>query len=309
MDAMYGPDDNDPWSLAQIGKTPNGGYAQYAVDSNALKGAVFGIPYHIWWSTVAGVRAPGNEAKLLARIDQLKRAGATIINITEPLPFADDIQNAYGWGDAQGTPYWLQSARHLNVDLYNGYTEWLQRVSWPNRTASDLPMENLGDLVVWNNQNNATTGALGGAYPWKSGQDGLVAAVATGGVRDARYWRAWCKCALLSGYDASKTPLTLTDWRLSRSQACIDGAYRYKTSKGSVIQLDALLIPNVGGGGASSSMSSVVDAAQYPAITIPIGRSIHRPSVVGRRLTGITRCRWLQRPNRPGNMGHCILRA
>lgn len=193
LDAIYGPDDADPWSLAQVGKTPDGGYAQYATNSSALKGAVFGIPYHIWWSTIAGLRAPGNEAKFLARLEQLKQAGATIVNMTAPLPYSDDIQNAYGWGDAVGTPYWLQSQLYLNVDLYNGYTEWLQNLTWPNGTAGGLPLNNLGDLVVWNNQNNATTGALGGAYPWKSGQDALIAGVATAGVRDTHYWTAWCK--------------------------------------------------------------------------------------------------------------------
>lgn len=190
LDAMYGVDENDPWSVLQTGKTPPAGHAQFATDSSALSGAVFGIPYHIWWSTVAGIRAPGNEAKFLERIEQLKQAGVTIINITEPLPYADEIQNAYGWGDAANTPYWLQSARYLNVDLYNGYTEWLQKISWPKGRREELPLENLGDLVVWNNQNNDSTGALGGAYPWKSGQDALVAAVATSGIRSDRYWTA-----------------------------------------------------------------------------------------------------------------------
>ncbi|KAK3641210.1 hypothetical protein LTR56_011450 [Elasticomyces elasticus] len=251
LDVMYGPDDDDPWSLGQVGKTPDAGYAQFATNSSALNGAVFGIPYHIWWSTIGGLRAPGNEAKFLARLEQLKQAGATIVNITEPLPYADEIQNAYGWGDAVNTTYWLQSARVLNVDLYNGYTEWLQQISWPNGTTGNLPLEHLGDLVVWNNVNNATTGALGGAYPWRSGQDALIAAVATGGVRDARYWRAWY-------------------WRLARSQACVDGAYAYKAPNGSTLPLDAVLIPNVASGGASSSIASVVDAAQYPAISVPI---------------------------------------
>lgn len=207
LDAIYGPDDTDPWSLAQVGKIPDGGYAQSATNSSALKGAVFGIPYHIWWSTIAGLRAPGNEAKFLARLDQLKQAGATIVNMTAPLPYSDDIQNAYGWGDAVNTSYWLASARYLNVDLYNGYTEWLQGISWPNGTSGGLPLENLGDLVVWNNQNNKTTGALGGAYPWKSGQDALVAAVATQGVRDARYWRGWCKCPTILPFETTRPSL------------------------------------------------------------------------------------------------------
>ena len=70
--------------------------------------------------------------------------------------------------------------------------------------------------------------------------------------------------------------------------ACIDGGYVYTNGNGTAIELDALLIPNVGGGGASSSFSSVLDvsyihcssrsfsdtirvqAATYPGITIPI---------------------------------------
>lgn len=251
LDAMYGVDENDPWSIAQTGKTPKDGYAQFATDETALKGAVFGIPYHIWWSTSMAIRTPGHEAMYMARLAQLEKAGATIINITEPLPYAYEIQNQYGWGDAIETPYWLQSYRYLDPDLYNGYTEWLQKISWPNGRAGELPMETLGDMVVWNQQNNASTGALGGGYPWKSGQDELVAAVATAGKRDARYWKAWY-------------------WRLSRSQACIDGAYIYTFPNGTTIQLDAVLIPNAGGGATSPSIMSVLDAAQYPGITIPM---------------------------------------
>lgn len=136
-------------------------------------------------------------------------------------------------------------------NLYNGYTEWLEKISWPNGLARELPMENLGDMVVWNQQNNASTGALGGAYPWKSGQDELVAAVATAGKRDARYWKAWY-------------------WRLSRSQACIDGAYSYTFPSGTTIQFDAVLIPSAGGGSTSPSIMSVLGSAQYPGITLPM---------------------------------------
>lgn len=122
---------------------------------------------------------------------------------------------------------------------------------------------------MWNQQNNATTGALGGAYPWKSGQDALVAAVATGGLRDDRYWRALCEYVVLHPWTSANY---YEVWRQSRSKACIDSAYSqtFTTSNGTAVKLDALLVPNVGGGGASSSMSSVVDAAQYPAITIPV---------------------------------------
>ena len=94
-------------------------------------------------STTAGIRAPGNEAKLLARLDQLKAAGATIINMIEPLPYAYEIQNACGWGEALNTPYEYSSYRYLDVDLYNGYTEWPQQMSWLDGVPGGRPMESL----------------------------------------------------------------------------------------------------------------------------------------------------------------------
>ena len=72
-------------------------------------------------------------------------------------------------------------------------SDWLQnKITWPGgrNDTTDLPLNNLGDLVVWNAQHNASTGALGGHFPWNSGQDQLIAAVATAGVRDQRYYTA-----------------------------------------------------------------------------------------------------------------------
>ena len=57
------------------------------------------------------------------------------------------------------------------------------------------------------------------------------------------------------------------DWRQSRSMACIDGGYVYTNGNGTSVELDALLIPNVGGGGASSSFSSVLDVSCYSALS------------------------------------------
>ncbi|KAJ6558480.1 amidase family protein [Mycena vulgaris] len=230
LDAMYGVDEEDDKTFAQIGHTPAGGYAAFAADKSALAGAVFGIPYQVWWSTVAGFRAPGNADKLLARLTQLKEAGATIINITEPLPYVDEIQNRFGWGDAVNTSWALASQRYLLVDMYNSYSQYMSELTWPNRsTAATLaPMRNLGDLV-----------------------DALVGAVATGGIRDDIYWNA-----LL--------------WRQARARAAIDGGYVHTFENGTTITLDGLLIPNLGGGGASSAIASVPAAAGYPAITVPV---------------------------------------
>lgn len=81
----------------------------------------------------------------MKRIQEIKDAGATIINITTPIPhiyeistslyasvYADcQIQNAYGWGDAVGTPANVSSNRALLVDLAAGYAAWLAEATFP----------------------------------------------------------------------------------------------------------------------------------------------------------------------------------
>lgn len=44
LDAIYGADPRDNHTSAQVGHTPNGGYAQFLTDRNALKGRQFGLP-------------------------------------------------------------------------------------------------------------------------------------------------------------------------------------------------------------------------------------------------------------------------
>jgi amidase len=79
LDAMYGVDDRDNYTLAQIGKTPQGGYAQFLSDKSVLQGAVFGLPWASFWA----LNDPGQNADLLELVNLIKGAGATIINGTE----------------------------------------------------------------------------------------------------------------------------------------------------------------------------------------------------------------------------------
>ncbi|CAK4033076.1 Hypothetical predicted protein [Lecanosticta acicola] len=86
----------------------------------------------------------------MRRLEQFPQAGANSIHITEPLPSAYEIQNKYNWGDAINTPYWLQTYTDFNMDMYNGYAEWLQKVSWLNDRIGELSLETLGGMVVSN---------------------------------------------------------------------------------------------------------------------------------------------------------------
>lgn len=49
LDAIYGEDARDNYTLAQRGNTPRGGYAQYLSKSDCLKDATFGIPWNSFW--------------------------------------------------------------------------------------------------------------------------------------------------------------------------------------------------------------------------------------------------------------------
>lgn len=79
LDAMHGVDERDNYTLAQIGHTPEGGYAQFLTDKSALRGAVFGLPWDSFWA----LNEPGQNENLLELLALIESAGATIINGTE----------------------------------------------------------------------------------------------------------------------------------------------------------------------------------------------------------------------------------
>ena len=92
LDNIYGVDSRDNYTAAQIGKTPVGGFTQFLDNKEALKGAVFGLPWESFWVFAD----PFQQAQLLELIDLIERAGATIINGTE-LPNYETIVSPDGW--------------------------------------------------------------------------------------------------------------------------------------------------------------------------------------------------------------------
>ena len=92
LDAIYGVDERDNYTLAQTGKTPEKGYAQYLSKADALKGMKFGIPYASLWHL-----ADQEQLDVLnAMVEMIKEAGATVVNGTE-LPYAAEIVSPDGW--------------------------------------------------------------------------------------------------------------------------------------------------------------------------------------------------------------------
>lgn len=92
LDGIYGIDPLDNYTLGQTGKTPTGGYTQFLTDKQALKGAVFGLPWQSFWA----LADPAQQAQLLDLIDLIREAGATVINGTE-LPDYQTIVSPTGW--------------------------------------------------------------------------------------------------------------------------------------------------------------------------------------------------------------------
>ena len=92
LDAIYGVDQRDNYTAAQVGKTPSGGYAQYISNSTALKGMKFGIPWKSFWA----LADPEQLDVLLGIVQLIKQAGATIVNGTE-LPHYKTIVSPDYW--------------------------------------------------------------------------------------------------------------------------------------------------------------------------------------------------------------------
>jgi amidase len=256
LDAIYGVDERDNYTLAQTGKTPDTGYAQYLSKAGALKGMKFGVPYASLWSL-----ADQEQLDVLNdMVQMIKDAGAIVVNGTE-LPHANEIVSPDGWnwyvftkstlgridvltcmrrdyGTTRGYPN-ESSYSYIKVDFYNNIATYLSEVS-------NTDMKSLEDIVQYNIDNVGTEGGTPGIQPaFGSGQDGFIASLESKGIQNETYWQALAFCQ-----------------RTTREEG-IDAAL----SNGGD-QLDALLIP-------PDVAQSVQVAAQagYPIITVPA--SVH----------------------------------
>lgn len=92
LDAMYGPDPRDNYTLAQMGKTPKKGYVDFLSENETLRNLTFGIPWNSFW-----VYADEEQLDVsLDMVELIKQAGATIVNHTELLDYKT-IVSPDGW--------------------------------------------------------------------------------------------------------------------------------------------------------------------------------------------------------------------
>jgi amidase len=237
FDAIYGVDARDNYTLAQQGKTPDGGYLQFLTDRSSLRNATFGLPWSSFW-----VYADEEQKfQLLSIITLIEGAGGTVINNTE-LPNYKTIVSPDGWDwDYGSTRGYANESEYtvVKVDFYNNIKQYLSELENTN-------IRSLEDIVAYNYANDGTEGG----NPWPlgipgfySGQDGFLASLDSKGLMNETYYQA----------------LAFTQ-RSTREEG-IDAALANNGRP-----LDALLVPpDVG------QTYQIAAQAGYPMITLPAG--------------------------------------
>lgn len=237
LDAIYGIDIRDNYTLAQKGLTPKDGYAQFLANGDALKGAVFGLPWKSFW--VLGDTTQITQLEEFLAL--IKSAGATIVNGTELGHYQDTVPpTGWNWDYGSTRGYANESEyTYVKVDFYNNLRDYLAEVN-------NTKIKSVEDLVQYNIDNYGSEGGLPGIHPaFGSGQDGLLASLESKGIMNEAYFQALEYCR-----------------RTTREEG-IDAALKYKGRT-----LDGLLVP-------PDVAQSIQIAAQagYPAITLPAGTS------------------------------------
>jgi amidase len=248
LDAIYGPDPRDNYTLVQ--QAPKGGYAQFLSNKDALRGAKFGLPWLSFWQYAS----ENQRQQLLELIGLIESAGATIINGTE-LPYWQTIVSPDGWNwDYGGTRGYPNESEYtyVKVDFYNDIAAYLAEL---NNTS----IRSLEDIVQYNIDNVGSEGGVPGVHPaFASGQDGFNASLATGGIMNETYWEALAFCH-----------------RTTREEGIDAALFNNGTN------LTALLVPpDVG------QTYQIAAQAGYPMITLPAGVSPNTGMPFGLALMG-----------------------
>ncbi|CAD6589866.1 MAG: hypothetical protein ASARMPRED_004296 [Alectoria sarmentosa] len=233
LDVIYGVDVRDNFTLAQVGKTPDGAYSQFLTNSDALQNATFGLPWQSFWA----LASEEQQVSLLGLIEAITRAGATVINGTE-LPNYQTIVSPDGWNWDYGTPRGYPNESeftYVKVDFYNNIKTYLAELQ-------NTAIKSLDDIVQYNYDNDGTEGGTPNVQPaFASGQDSFLASLATNGIMNSTYYEALSFCQRSAREDG------------------IDAALRNNGK-----HLSALLVPPD-----VAQTYQIAAQAGYPMITLP----------------------------------------
>lgn len=184
FDAIYGIDERDNYTLAQEGKTPEGGYAQFLSTKEILKGATFGLPWNSFWALADDEQRESLEQL----INLITSAGATIVNNTEITDY-ETIVSPDGWDWDYGTTRGYPNESEytvVKVDFYNNINTYLSELK-------NTDIKTFEDIIAFNYDNDGTEGG----HPWPlgtaafySGQDGFLASLESKGIKDETYLQA-----------------------------------------------------------------------------------------------------------------------
>ncbi|XP_044723847.1 amidase domain-containing protein [Hirsutella rhossiliensis] len=249
--AIYGSDKLDPYTeLQSTLHIPEKSFEKLLSTKEILKEAKFGIPWQSFWR----LTDPETRDVLLIVINLLKTCGAEIYNMTE-IKAHESIISPEGWDwDFNGTSDKGSEYSVVKVDFYNNINQYLDRLLYS-------PMRSLRDIVEYNRRYSGSEGGFPNAHPaFPSGQDGLEAALATGGIQDAAYNDA-------------------LNFRQGSARDGIDAALQHEGK-----QLNGLLVPLEPG-----QSYKIAAQAGSPMITLPAG--VHKESGMGIGL-GIMQAAW-----------------
>lgn len=237
LDAIYGLDPRDNYTLAQAGQTPLNGYMPFLSNRHALLNATFGLPWSSFWVYADTEQ----QTLLLSLLSTIEDAGGTVINNTE-LPSHETVISPNGWnwdyGSTRGYPNESEYTV-VKVDFYNNIKTYLSELENTN-------IKTLEDIVAYNYANDGSEG--GNAWPrgvpaFYSGQDGFLASLETKGDMNEAYYQALA---------------------FTQSSTREDGIDAALANDGR--PLNALLVPSSVG-----QTYQIAAQAGYPMVTLPVG--------------------------------------
>jgi amidase len=229
-------------------------YTQFLAGPEALKGAVFGLPWKSFWVHAREDNLPG----LLRAVKLIEEAGGRVINNTEIRNYETTVaQNGWDWlvlrpctesrADPSGRDWGSTRGRPneseftvVKIDFYNNIKSYLAELNHSN-------VHSLEDIVAYNNANDGTEGGTPGVLPaFASGQDSFLASLASKGIRDETYWQALGyvqRATREDGIDASVFCLVMG----FRVVFIVLSALHYTGADGKALVLDGLLVPSDAG--------------------------------------------------------------
>ena len=217
-------------------------YSSCISTKSDLQGARFGMPWkRVWEQASMNKEATYAYRKLLQVIEDIKNAGAEIVDVD--FPSAEEIisPDGWSWGYADGkNDSILSEFTVVRMEFPGALREYLANLENNPRNIHDLR-----NIMDYNIENTGREGGVSGTHPaWPTGQD------------------CFDRCLESEAWDADIHDRALSYIRQKSREEGIDAALQHEGS-----QLDGLLVPLQADGGVACSVAA---KAGYPMIAVPV---------------------------------------